>query len=256
MNREIFSFIFLGKIIPVLMVIVVLASACVPAANPDPLAPTPTPTATEPTPMPTTTPVITPDPQSSNPVDAAKLDLAKLLGIDISKISVLSQDAVDWPDSCLGVKQQGVYCAQMISPGFKIVLQSGGQTYEYHTNLSGSAVVRVPGPLPKGQQVVISYHREGGIAGFCDDVIIYITGKAKITSCKSNTETGVTLTAAQSATVSQWLKSFKAFDYQHTDPATADAMTITLQFSGNGQAQPSDADIQAILSFLSAIAVQ
>ncbi len=256
MNRKIFSFSFLGKIIPVLMVVFVLASACAPAADPDPLAPTPTPTSPVPTPMPTTPPVITPNPQSSGPVDAAKLDLAKLLGVDISKINLLSQEAVDWPDSCLGVKQEGIYCAQMITPGFKILLQADSQTYEYHTNQSGSAVVLAPGALPMGQQVVIAYHREGGIAGFCDDVVIYITGKAKITSCKSNTETGITLTASQMATVSQWQKSFKGFNYQHTDPATADAMTVTLQFSGNGQAQPSDADIQSMLSFLSTVAVR
>ncbi len=256
MNRKFFLVSFLGKIIPVLMVVAVLVSACAPAANPDPLAPTPTPASPVPTPMPTTTPVNPPDPQSSGPVDAAKLALAKMLGIDVSKITLLSQEAVDWPDSCLGVKQAGVYCAQMITPGFKIMLQANGQTYEYHTNQSGSAIVLVPGPLPRGQQVVISYHREGGIAGFCDDVIIYITGKAKITSCKFNKETGITLTAAQMATVSQWQKAFKGFDYEHTDPATADAMTVTLQFTGNGQAQPSDADIQTMLSFLSSIAVQ
>ncbi len=256
MNRNIRSFSFLGKIIPVLLVVFVLASACAPAANPDPLAPTPTTKAPDPTTMPTTTPTNTPVPQSSGPADAAKLDLAKILGIDTSKITILSQEEVDWPDSCLGVAVKGVMCAQVITPGYKIILQAQGQTYEYHTNLSGSAFALATKPLPRGLEVVITYHREGGIAGFCDDIVIYASGLAKVTSCKFNKETEVTLTAAQKQTINQWLKSFQGFNYEHTDPATADAMTITLKFSGQGQTQPSDADIQAMLSLLSAIAAQ
>ncbi len=256
MNRKIISFSFLGKIIPLLLVVFVLASACAPVAIGDPLAPTPTTKAPKPTTMPTIPPTNTPDPLTSAPVDAVKLDLAKMLGIDISKITVLSQEAVEWSDSCLGVNQKDVFCAQVITPGFKIVLQAEGLTYEYHTNQNGSAFVRVSSPVPGGQQVAFTYHREGGIAGFCDDVTVYASGKVIATSCKSSKTTVVSLTAAQRAEVNQWLKSLKGINYDHTDPATADAMTIKMNFFGEGPTQPTDADIQAMLAFLSKIAVQ
>ena len=109
---------------------------------------------------------------------------------------------------------------------------------------------------PTSNLPVITYHREGGIAGFCDDVLIYANGSAKISSCKSAQKADVTLSVTQLATLTQWLDKFQGFDYQHKDPAVADAMTVSLKLIGNGQNQASDADIQAILGFLSQIAFQ
>ncbi len=204
----------------------------------------------------TTPPVQTPDPQTSGAVDAAKQDLAKLLGIDVSKITLVSMEAVEWPDSCLGVVQQDVFCAQVITPGYRIILKAEGQSYEYHTNQNGSSLLLASGSINQGSLPVIVYHREGGIAGFCDDVAIFASGSAKITSCKFNQEKDIALSASQMSTINQWLKSFKGFNYAHTDPATADAMTVTLKFNGKGQVQATDAEIQGMLSFLSQLAVQ
>ena len=109
---------------------------------------------------------------------------------------------------------------------------------------------------PTSNLPVITYHREGGIAGFCDDVSIYADGRAIINSCKSAQKAEVTLSATQLATLTQWLNAFQGFDYQHKDPAVTDAMSVSLKFIGYGQNQASDADIQAISGFLSQIALQ
>ncbi len=38
---------------------------------------------------------------------------------------------------------------------------------------------------------VLRYQREGGIAGFCDEVTIYASGMATVTSCRSEPPTVV-----------------------------------------------------------------
>lgn len=61
-------------------------------------------------------------------------DLAGRLGIQESDIAVASVTGVDWPDACLGVEVSGQVCAQVITPGFRIILETGGRQHEYHSD--------------------------------------------------------------------------------------------------------------------------
>ncbi len=63
----------------------------------------------------------------------AKEDLAKRLGIPADSITVESVDQVDWPDASLGCPEPGKMYAQVITPGFRILLKADGKTYEYHS---------------------------------------------------------------------------------------------------------------------------
>ncbi|MHB1384447.1 MAG: hypothetical protein ACYCYC_08955, partial [Bellilinea sp.] len=56
-------------------------------------------------------------------------------------ISLISFAPVDWPDACLGVESPEIVCAQVITPGYRVILSAGGNAYEFHTNLDGSQVV-------------------------------------------------------------------------------------------------------------------
>jgi hypothetical protein len=47
---------------------------------------------------------------------------------------VASVTAVDWPDACLGVRSARMACAQVVTPGYRVVLRQGGRTLEYHTD--------------------------------------------------------------------------------------------------------------------------
>ncbi len=69
---------------------------------------------------------------------AAQMALAEQLGVAAQDVSVVSVEATNWPDSCLGAEQPGQMCAAVITPGYRVVLSAGGQTYEVHTNESGS----------------------------------------------------------------------------------------------------------------------
>jgi hypothetical protein len=75
---------------------------------------------------------------------SAAADLAQRLQIDIDTIKLVSVEQVDWPDACMGIQQPGVMCAQVITSGYKVMLEANGKPYEYHTNTSGS-VVRLVG---------------------------------------------------------------------------------------------------------------
>jgi hypothetical protein len=66
-------------------------------------------------------------------VSMVKLDLAEQLGVAVDEVEVVSAEPVDWPDSSLGCPKPDHMYAQTITPGFQIVLASGGEQFVYHT---------------------------------------------------------------------------------------------------------------------------
>ena len=67
-------------------------------------------------------------------VRLAQEDLAQRLNLASEAIRPVSVEAVEWPDASLGCPQPGMMYAQVITPGFRVVLEAEGQTYEYHTD--------------------------------------------------------------------------------------------------------------------------
>jgi hypothetical protein len=73
--------------------------------------------------------------------EIAVRDLSAQLGVETGTIAVVSTEAVQWPDACMGAAQPGTACAEVITPGFKIILSHGNTTYEYHTDRGTRAVL-------------------------------------------------------------------------------------------------------------------
>ncbi len=71
----------------------------------------------------------------------AKKDLNQKTGIDLEKIIVLEVEAVEWPDGSLGCGIPGTEYLQVITPGFHISLEAGGQVYSYHTDTTGQIIL-------------------------------------------------------------------------------------------------------------------
>jgi hypothetical protein len=67
-------------------------------------------------------------------VEVAREDLTRRSGLAPGEIAVISVEAVDWPDTSLGCPQPDMAYAQIITPGYLIVLEAAGQTYEYHAD--------------------------------------------------------------------------------------------------------------------------
>lgn len=79
-------------------------------------------------------------PGAETPLEAAINDLAAQTGLPPGQINQVSMEAVEWSDTSLGCPQEGYMYAQVITPGYKIILEAGGVQYEYHTD-EGTHVV-------------------------------------------------------------------------------------------------------------------
>ncbi len=73
--------------------------------------------------------------------DNSVLDLARRLQIEPETITVVSAEFVEWPDACLGISSPGIACAEVITHGFKVILEAAGQSYEYHTDANGNVAL-------------------------------------------------------------------------------------------------------------------
>jgi hypothetical protein len=69
---------------------------------------------------------------------AALKALTERLGVSASQVKLLSTQAIEWPDACLGLPAAGASCAQTVTPGFRIVFEVAGLPYEFHTNQDGT----------------------------------------------------------------------------------------------------------------------
>ncbi|MCU0507602.1 MAG: hypothetical protein MUC34_04220 [Anaerolineae bacterium] len=293
---------------------------------------------------------------------AAREALARDLGAPVNTINIQLVEKAEWPDSCLGLGGPAESCLQSITPGYRVTLEYNGQQYVYRTDESGENVraeaasatsgetaagaagesepviglrrdvdgtcqdVRVDllgvsfgdcgmematasflpdafrreqledmqktfasfgvstpsgkvtfvgkGPVEATaveQRMVaewanavaqeaqegaaagygMGWLRQGGIAGFCDEVSVDASGHATLRSCKNETvaPTWKRLTTDELTKFYGWLDRLGAAEAEVKDPATADAMTVSLVFSGRGTQQAVEADTSAMMQF-------
>lgn len=173
--------------------------------------------------------------------------LAANLGLQESNISVVSSAEVEFGDACLGVAMEGMMCAQVVTPGHIIVLEANDIQYEYHTSADGSRV--------QPATFALVWKREGGIAGFCDTLTVFLSGEIYANSCKGQPEGKMDtiahlLSAAEQKQVSKWVADFGQVSLDASDPkGVSDRMTITLNFMGTGNKQPTESEKKALLEF-------
>ncbi|MFW6175041.1 MAG: hypothetical protein ACOC5K_04605 [Chloroflexota bacterium] len=77
---------------------------------------------------------------------AAKADMADRLGVSPDDIELVEKVSKEWPDAALGVPDEDRMYAQVVTPGYQIVLRTSEQTgegakeYTYHTDEAGDVV--------------------------------------------------------------------------------------------------------------------
>jgi hypothetical protein len=104
-----------------------------------------------------------------------------------------------------------------------------------------------------------TWRREGGIAGFCDVVELSADGSAVVSSCASDPPRAVdevTLSEAQQSLVTDWVAQFAPFQHEQSDAATADAMTIAIDFTGQGEDEPAENDLAAMSALAQEVLIQ
>lgn len=63
-----------------------------------------------------------------------KADAAKQAGVEVAEVKVARAESVVWRDGSLGCPKQGMEYIMMLIPGYRVTLEAGGKTYEYHTD--------------------------------------------------------------------------------------------------------------------------
>lgn len=76
----------------------------------------------------------------------AQAQLAQQLQVDAAAITIISAEAVDWPDGCLGAGGPDEMCAAVITPGMKVIFKAADKEYEYRLSADGSQQRLVPTP--------------------------------------------------------------------------------------------------------------
>ncbi len=112
------------------------------------------PTGTEPgagEPPATTAPDQTPDAGNGSDAIAAAATafLAGELGVAEEEIEVVSAEATEFSDSCLGLGGPAESCLQAITPGWLVMLSAAGETYEVRTDETGQQT-RLAVATPEG----------------------------------------------------------------------------------------------------------
>jgi hypothetical protein len=81
--------------------------------------------------------------------------LAARLGIRMDEISIASVQPQEWPDACLGLAEAGQMCAQMVTPGYLVILKANDDLYEYRTDQTGNQIVLASAPQTQVDNAVI-----------------------------------------------------------------------------------------------------
>jgi hypothetical protein len=177
--------------------------------------------------------------------------LAANLGLDENDISVVSNEIVEFSDSCLGIAMQDAKCAQVTTPGRIIMLEAKGVQYEYHTSERGDRI--------QPATLALTWKREGGIAGFCDRLTIFLSGEIYGSQCKSQPE-GTTSTFANLLSASEqkqfntWMTKFGEMHIDASDPkGVSDRMEVVLDLYGLGSSKPNATEQQAVIAWAQAV---
>jgi len=107
----------------------------------------------------------------------------------VEQIALVSIESREWRDGSLGCPQPGQMYIQVITPGYMMILEAGGQQYEFHSDQTDTVVAcfeesrkikiddgfQVRRPLP--QDAVMFYGRQGGFAGVIEGWTIYTDGR-------------------------------------------------------------------------------
>ena len=230
------------RVLIVLVLLILLITACAPEAAP-------TEEASDPGDPPTSTPAPTKSAPEQAPLGPAEevviKQLAANLDLQESDITVVSSEEVEFSDACLGITMEGVMCAQVVTPGRIIVLEANGIQYEYHTSQDGSRV------QPATQGLV--WKREGGIAGFCDTLVVFRSGEVLTSSCKGEGKMSTfadLLTSEKIQQFNDWTTTLGEVKLDASDPkGIADQMIITLEFFGMSTKEPTESEQQALFEF-------
>jgi hypothetical protein len=113
-------------------------------------------------------------PEAQDVVALARADLVEMLDVDRKTIEVIAVEAVEWADTSLGCPQPGQMYVQVVTPGFRVVLEARGETHAYHTDRGRTVLLceeeivsrpTVPSPVESGLENSFNLPRRISLKG-------------------------------------------------------------------------------------------
>ncbi|MER3438500.1 MAG: hypothetical protein C4346_13460 [Chloroflexota bacterium] len=74
-------------------------------------------------------------------IQAILADAASQLGVGPDQVIIVAIEPVDWPDTSLGCPKEGEFYAQVITPGYRVIVARGDRRLEYHTDRAANFVL-------------------------------------------------------------------------------------------------------------------
>lgn len=158
-------------------------------------------------------------------VQGARQVLARWLHSDPATIDVISAEATEWPDGCLGVPDPLALCAPGVVPGYAATLQANGQSYTVHTDQGGYRIRVAAAPEPAIGESLITWTGGDSVTGACLEAVL---GRAGIgfAPCHLPQIGGKFANPARQAVLNEFVNTFAAF--------TAETASGDIQFMGQG----------------------
>lgn len=132
---------FISTIFPITLFVLLTASIGVysykqikieeSSTQPSPTEPAPSAKPTTPSP-----PALIEQKTLQDLIAEARADLAEHLLISQSEITIKEAQSVTWNDSSLGCPEPGMMYLQVLTPGYKILLEANDQEYDYRASLN------------------------------------------------------------------------------------------------------------------------
>ena len=127
------------------------------------------------------------------------------------------------------------------------MLEAKGIEYEYHTSADGERI--------QPATLALTWKREGGIAGFCDSMTVFLSGEIYGDQCRSESD-GTMDTFANLFSASDrkqfdaWMTQFGDVTLDASDPkGVSDRMEVTLVLYGLGSGKPNEAQKQTLFTW-------
>lgn len=200
----------------------ILLTACVPIPPPNAQSESPLPES------PLQEPVSQPSEETI--AGLVRTQMAQQLHISVDETEVISVEAVDWPDACLGVYSPEIMCATVITPGYRVILAVDGQEYEFHTNHDSSFIQLFSAPEANIGEVLITWQQA---IDLCQSIEIGTEGVA-FGPCMGVLLGSTLVSPEREAELDELVTTFAPFE------ADTPAGYIIFQGQGNAQTRESE----------------
>lgn len=128
-----------------------VVATTLPAVTAAPSAPTSAPAPTEETSMSPTASGEAAGGSAAAMTELAKQDLVTRASVEASKITIISTQETEWNNSSLGCPKPDMAYMQVITPGYLIMLEADGKTYEYHADRQRTVILCEQPALKSGK---------------------------------------------------------------------------------------------------------